>query len=60
MTREEKISWLEKASAERLVEQLRWTVIHTTSENIGVRIEGEEDFALVKAELLKRLGKEEA
>ena len=56
MTREQKIEWLAKASNDEVIEQLRWSVHFMDSDNIEMRIEGNEDYKLVKTELLKRLG----
>lgn len=56
MTKEEKIEWLANATAEQLVEQLRWAVTYMHSADFAIMIQGNEDYALVKAELLKRLG----
>lgn len=56
MTKEQKIEWLTKASAEELIEQLTRAAQWMTSENVVQAIEGNEDYALVKAELMKRLG----
>lgn len=55
MTKAEKIEWLANATPDMLVEQLRWSVHSMDSDNLGVKIEGNEDYKLVKAELLKRL-----
>ena len=55
MTREQKIEWLEKATAEQLIEQLRWSVVMMQSDSINTRVEANDDYALVKAELLKRM-----
>lgn len=57
MMREQKIEWLAKATDEEVVEQLRWAVHFMDSDNIGMRIDGNESYALVKAELMKRLSK---
>lgn len=56
MTREEKIAWLENATNEQVVNQLRWAVTAMThGESIQTRIEGQEDYELVQAEILKRM-----
>lgn len=58
MTKEEKINWLENASNEELINQLRWSVLAMSNgDHISTRIEGQEDYDLVTAELLKRLNK---
>lgn len=57
MTREEKIAWLETASNDEVIEQMRWAVIAMTkADSIPMQIEGREDYALVTAELKRRLG----
>lgn len=56
MTREEKIAWLENATNEQVVNQFRWAVTAMThGESIQTRIEGQEDYELVQAEILKRM-----
>lgn len=58
MTREEKIAWLETASNDDVLEQIRWAVISMTkADSIPMQIEGREDYALVTAELKRRLEK---
>lgn len=57
MTREEKISWLESASNDEVLNQMKWSVIAMISDNIAKRIEGQEDYELVLAELKRRLEK---
>lgn len=58
MKKEEKIIWLENASNEELINQFRWSVLAMSNgNNISARIEGQEDYDLVTAELLKRLNK---
>ena len=56
-TREQKIEWLNKASNEDVVEQLKWAVLATTRENLEIQINGQENYELIKAELMKRLNK---
>jgi len=56
MTREQKIEWLANASNEQVIEQLRWAVQYINSDNLSLQIEGNEDYELVKAELMKRMG----
>lgn len=56
MTREEKIAWLETASNDEVIEQMRWAVIAMTkADSIPMQIEAREDYALVTAELKRRL-----
>lgn len=57
MTREQKIEWLAKASNEEVVNQLRWAVTGMNVEEFGIntRIEAQEDYELVTAEILKRM-----
>ena len=56
MTREEKIAWLETASNDEVIEQMRWAVIAMTkADSIPMQIEGREDYTLVTAELKRRL-----
>ena len=58
MTREEKITWLANASNDEVLEQMRWAVIAMTkADSISMQIEGREDYALVTAELKRRLEK---
>ena len=57
MTREQKIEWLRKASNKEVVNQLKNAVIRMTDcRSIEARIEGQEDYDLTQAELLKRMG----
>ena len=56
MTKEQKIEWLANATNEQVIEQLRWAVHSMDSDNIKVQIMGSEDYEVVKAELMKRLG----
>ena len=56
MTREEKINWLANATSKELVDQMRWTVTAMSHGSIEQQIEANEDYELVTAELLKRLG----
>lgn len=56
MTREEKIEWLEKASNEEVIYQLLSAASRMTEGRcIETRIEGQLDYDLVHAELLRRL-----
>ena len=58
MTREQKINWLENATNEEVVNQMKWAVIAMTkAESIAKQIEAQEDYELAQAELLKRLNK---
>lgn len=56
MTREEKIEWLANATAEQVVDQMFWAVSAMSNGNIETRVQANEDYSLVKAELMKRLG----
>jgi hypothetical protein len=57
MTKEEKITWLVNASNDEVLEQMKWSVIAMTkADSIAMRIEGQEDYDLVLAELKRRLG----
>ena len=56
MTREEKIEWLANATAEQVVDQMFWAVSAMSTGNIETKVQANEDYSLVKAELLKRLG----
>lgn len=56
MTQEQKIEWLKNANSKELIEQMRWTVTALTHGNIAQQIEANEDYNLVTAELLRRLG----
>lgn len=58
MTRQEKVNWLANASVEQLVKQFE-TLARTAGrcgDSIQAQIIADEDLALAKAELLKRLG----
>lgn len=56
MTREQKTEWLRNASNEEVVNQMRWAVTAMTkADHIATQVEGQEDFELVQAELLRRL-----
>lgn len=55
MTREQKIEWLSKATNEEVVEQMFWAVSAMSTGNIETRVQANEDYSLVKAELLKRM-----
>ena len=56
MTIQEKIEWLRKASNEEVINQLKSSVMRMTEGRcIETRIEGQEDYNLVQAELIKRL-----
>lgn len=56
MTREQKIEWLEKASNLEVIDQLISAVMRMTEGRcIKTRIEGQLDYDLVHAELLRRL-----
>lgn len=57
MTREEKIAWLNKATSEELLNQLKWTVITLSKGSIEQQITANEDYEIVTAEILNRMGK---
>lgn len=58
MTKEQKIEWLKNASNSAVIDQMRWAVLRMTSgDHIATRIEGQEDYELVTAELKRRLEK---
>ena len=56
MTREQKIKWLENASNEDLLKQYETTSHNVFATPFGA-IEYEEDYELVRAELLRRMTK---
>lgn len=55
MTREQKIEWLASASNEAVVDQLKWAVTSMNGDSISTRIEGQEDYDLITAEILRRM-----
>lgn len=55
MTREEKINWLVNATNEQIINQFKWSVIAMSKGSIEQQIEGQEDYDLVTAEILKRM-----
>lgn len=57
MSKAEKQAWLENASNDEVLNQMKWSVIKMTSPNSSIQehIEGNEDYELVLAELKKRL-----
>ena len=57
MTEQEKITWLENATTEQLLDQVEWVICYRSNDNLALQIEGEDNWALVKAELMKRLSK---
>ena len=57
MTREEKIVWLNKATSEELLNQLKWTVIALSKGSIEQQITANEDYEIVTAEILNRMAK---
>ena len=57
MTQEEKKAWVETASNERLLEQLRFTVLAMRSDVVSIAVEANQDYALVEAEILRRMQK---
>lgn len=56
MTRERKVEWLNNASNEELLNQLKWTVITLSKGSIEQQIAANEDYEIVTAEILKRMG----
>lgn len=54
-TREEKINWLVNATNEEVINQFKWSVIAMSNGSIEQQIEGQEDYDLVTAEILKRM-----
>jgi len=57
MTRERKVEWLNNASNEEVLNQLKWTVITLSKGSIEQQIAANEDYEIVTAEILKRMGK---
>ena len=59
MTNEEKITWLENANNDELLNQYKWSVIrmHDSNSTIAEQYEANIDFELALAELKKRLAK---
>ena len=58
MTKEEKIVWLENANNVELINMLSWSVLEMSKgDHVSTRIEGQENYDLITAELLKRLNK---
>lgn len=57
MTKQEKINWLENANTDELLNQVFSTVRKIYSRDFMENVEGNEDWALVTAELKKRLDK---
>ena len=55
MTKEQKIEWLTAASNEKVVDQMRWAIARMNADKIEERIEGQEDYELVTAEILRRM-----
>lgn len=56
MTREQKVEWLNNASNEEVLNQLKWTVITLSKGSIEQQIAANEDYEIVTAEILKRMG----
>ena len=56
MTRERKVEWLNSATNEELLNQLKWTVITLSKGSIEQQINANEDYEIVTAEILKRMG----
>jgi hypothetical protein len=57
MTPEEKKAWVETASNERLLEQLRFTVLAMRSDVVSIAVEANQDYALIEVEILRRMKK---
>lgn len=57
MTREQKVEWLNKATSEELLNQLKWTVIALSKGSIEQQITANEDYEIVTAEILNRMAK---
>lgn len=57
MTRERKVEWLGNASNEELLNQLKWTVITLSKGSIEQQIAANDDYEIVTAEILNRMGK---
>lgn len=55
MTVEQKIDWLKKATSEEIIDQLRWVVLRSSMDSFEMKIEAEEDYKLVTAEILERM-----
>ena len=56
MTKEQKIEWLSKATNEQLIKQFACTVRRTNCGDFAQELDAYDDYALVEAELMKRLG----
>ena len=56
MTQEQKVEWLAKANSKELIEQLVGAVRRMSNGSFLEMVEGNEDYGLIEAELLKRLG----
>ena len=52
---EEKIAWLQSADSEQLVNQFYSAIVRLTKSSLSEQIEAQEDYDIIKAELLKRL-----
>lgn len=55
MTKEEKLAWLGSATDEEVVNSLRWAIAAENCGNIERQIEGQEDYKLITAEILRRM-----
>ncbi len=55
---DEMINWIESASNKELVEEFYWVTVRLSStvSDIADKIQADQEFKLVKKELLKRLG----
>lgn len=56
MNREERQKWLETATNEQVVNQLKWAIAGIYSDSIELQVRGNDDYELITAEILKRMG----
>lgn len=56
MTISEKQAWLEAATNEEVIDQMKFTVVAMTkADHTSTRIQAQEDYHLITAEILKRM-----
>ena len=56
MTISEKQAWLEAATNEEIINQLKFTVVAMTkADHISTQVQAQEDYHLITAEILKRM-----
>ena len=56
MTVSEKQAWLEAATNEEIIDQMKSTIVAMTkSDHIPTQVQAQEDYHLIKAEILKRM-----